>query len=356
MSTVPPAGERRRPSRVVLLNSVTLNEAGTAILAERWATALTNSGFVAHIWSLSRDASSPSSMRSFVQILRQVRRLGEDEAILVLGLPRELSRANRLITALLESSASSAVLWERPGVPVSAVHSGLVRLPNVLLTLSTDHLERLKRLHSVPVRQVGLAIPKVFFQTSRPTSRALRTAVFVGRFNKQKNVELLALNWIDKVYPKWALPLTLAGAGLGSDATTERRIAYLAETYSDIIKVTRLGSDVERAHFLANASVALFPALYDHLPQAMLEAMAVGVPVIGSAIPGHMEVLKPGVTGYLCHPSLIDLSQAVQDIVSRPSKARAIGISGRAYALSHHSMKSTGRDLSELVLDMAAGA
>ena len=47
------------------------------------------------------------------------------------------------------------------------------------------------------------------------------------------------------------------------------------------------------------ANVFLFPSRHEGMPNAMLEAMASGLPVIASCIAGNEELVVDGETGYL---------------------------------------------------------
>jgi glycosyltransferase involved in cell wall biosynthesis len=53
-------------------------------------------------------------------------------------------------------------------------------------------------------------------------------------------------------------------------------------------------------HFLVIADVFVRPSLAEGLGNSFLEAMAAGVPIIGTKVGGIPDFLKPGVTGYFC--------------------------------------------------------
>ena len=69
-------------------------------------------------------------------------------------------------------------------------------------------------------------------------------------------------------------------------------------------KVDFVGSvgRVEVAELLSKSSIFVFPSLREGLPLSVLEAMACGVPVVGSDIPGVNDVVTHGENGFLVLP------------------------------------------------------
>lgn len=59
---------------------------------------------------------------------------------------------------------------------------------------------------------------------------------------------------------------------------------------------------VDVAELLSKSSIFVFPSLREGLPLSVLEAMACGVPVVGSDIPGVNDVVKHGENGFLVLP------------------------------------------------------
>jgi glycosyltransferase involved in cell wall biosynthesis len=85
----------------------------------------------------------------------------------------------------------------------------------------------------------------------------------------------------------------------------------------------------------------LNPSLAEGMPNAVLEAMACGLPVIASDVVGNNAVVAPGDTGLL-----VDLSKtagfasAMQQLLADPALSRAMGAAGRQRAEARYSWQS----------------
>ncbi len=82
---------------------------------------------------------------------------------------------------------------------------------------------------------------------------------------------------------------------------------------------------------LASMDLYLQPSLYEGGgPTALLEAMAVGLPVVASNIGGMNESVLHGETGILVPPKDPSaLARAILELLSHPARARAMGLKGR---------------------------
>jgi glycosyltransferase involved in cell wall biosynthesis len=61
-----------------------------------------------------------------------------------------------------------------------------------------------------------------------------------------------------------------------------------------------LGSTADVRPFIRNSAVVVLPSYREGLPRTLLEAAAMGRPLIGTDVPGCREVVREGVTGFLC--------------------------------------------------------
>jgi glycosyltransferase involved in cell wall biosynthesis len=66
--------------------------------------------------------------------------------------------------------------------------------------------------------------------------------------------------------------------------------------------VKYLGATEDVRPFIREASAVVLPSYREGLPRTLLEGAAMGRPLIGTDVPGCRQVIRDGVTGYLCDP------------------------------------------------------
>lgn len=71
-------------------------------------------------------------------------------------------------------------------------------------------------------------------------------------------------------------------------------------------RVRFLGPQTDVRPFLAAADAFLLPSWYDPFPNACLEALACGLPVVASTATGTAELIRPGENGAVCQAGDID--------------------------------------------------
>jgi protein-tyrosine-phosphatase len=105
---------------------------------------------------------------------------------------------------------------------------------------------------------------------------------------------------------------------------------------------------------MAALDVFTLPSLSEGIPMALLEAMALGRPVVASAVGGVPEIICDRVSGLLVEPrSPRALAEACLELSRRPQWAATLAAAGRTTVEAHFSRERNGQALARLYLDVA---
>ena len=206
--------------------------------------------------------------------------------------------ASRVVTL----SVPVAVELQRLGVPAEK----LTVIPNGVL------LDRIDRSVTGAEREAWLA---------RIGGPDLRRTVGVVARPKDQQVVIAALAFVQT-------PVRLILAGLDGAALTaplpgvpERHVVVRLPFLPDIRPLYDL------------LEVALHPSRWDALPQAVLEAMALGKPVLASRATGHEVLIEHGVDGLLLPPTDPRAwGAALDQLLGDPALAARLGAAAREHA------------------------
>jgi len=145
------------------------------------------------------------------------------------------------------------------------------------------------------------------------------TFLFIGRFLKDKGVHefLEAAAAVRRVRAaKFQMIGSLDRHPRAASAEAIRRSASQGH-------VELLGTQAEVQPFIAAADCIVLPSYREGLPRVLLEAAAMGKPVIATNVPGCRDVVENGVTGLICDPkSTKSLTDAMLAFSSMPMSDR----------------------------------
>lgn len=144
----------------------------------------------------------------------------------------------------------------------------------------------------------------------------------VGEVNKNKNhklgIEALARLKDKNVY------YVICGRGNMMDA-----YKILTQKLGISDRVIFAGYRTDVIKFYNEADVFLFPSLREGLSVAVMEAMAMGVPVICNDIRGNIDLIEDKVSGLLINNQIDELVKAIQELISNDELRDKIICEGR---------------------------
>ncbi len=307
-------------------------------------------------WPWIRDAS------------RAVRRIHESQALDLVEVPEWLAggllmpRSIPLVIRLHTHAALVRRLNDRPdcldqrlraALEGMAMRRGDARLANsraLAEACSQDH-------HLLPsqidVLRLGVDIER--FQPGRPPTIREQLGIpgddvvlcFVGRLERRKGIDILAHAFARLGAQQPKLRLVLAG---GDTETLE------GSAWEEVSRIMQAAGLQDRVHWLgplpseripevyASSDALVAPSRMEPFGRVFLEAMACGLPVIGTLAGGVPEIVTSERHGYLALPGSIDsLYVAMTALVSDEARRRRMGREARKHIESFYDQRRIAR-------------
>ena len=97
-----------------------------------------------------------------------------------------------------------------------------------------------------------------------------------------------------------------------------------------------LGMRLDMPELYTAMDLFVLPSHREGIPRALMEASAMGLPVVASDIRGCREVVVAGETGLLVPTQdPLALAAAIERLIERPTEAQAMGQAGRVHIVAH---------------------
>lgn len=178
-----------------------------------------------------------------------------------------------------------------------------------------------------------------------------RVITAVGRLRKEKGYPFL-LTAFKGVVEEWPdTRLLIAGEG-----EEEASLKQHARELGIAEKIVFAGLRTDIPAILALSEIFVLSSLWEGMPNAVLEAMAAGRPVVATRVGGVPELVVEGETGLTVPPSdAAALRQALLSMLKDSERARLMGEKGRERAEKHFDIRLTVRKTEELYMKVLEG-
>ena len=182
------------------------------------------------------------------------------------------------------------------------------------------HLMELHRIEPMKIRVIPNAIDTERFRPMPEIAKEAGRLIVVGRLSAEKRPGLL----FDAIRRLDGVRLSVVGDGPLREALARR-------AREERLPVEFLGmvSNEQLPRLLNRAEAFVLPSQYEGHPKGLLEAMACGLPVIGTAVPGIQEAITHRVTGYLCAPSAGALRAGIAEVLADAALRQEMGRQAR---------------------------
>jgi glycosyltransferase involved in cell wall biosynthesis len=173
----------------------------------------------------------------------------------------------------------------------------------------------------------------------------------VGRLHRQKGQWILieATREILRAFPN-------AKVLLVGDGSLRKRLEKQSRSLGLDGSVHFLGARRDAIDIISIFDIFVLPSLWEGLPYSLLEALALGKPVVASAVDGVPEVVTNGKSGVLVSSGdSRELAEAVIRVLTDKAYADTLGQNGRDAVLRAYCLDRMVRETSELYLSSLSG-
>ena len=246
-------------------------------------------------------------------------------------------------------------------IPGRIVRSRLLGRADAIICASIDYIRNspvsvLDKKHAHKMMEIPFGVDSHRFSPCRedtaPKRRGEKTILFVGGLDRAhyfKGVDnlLQAVAGLPKAAGPWRL--NIVGEG-----NMRQQYEHLAESLGIVEHVTFFGTvtDEELPSCYKEADLLVLPSINSNeaFGLVLLEAMASGLPVIASNLPGVRRVFRNREEGYQIEPGNIqDLRDKIALILTDESLRQAMGKRARRLVEERYSWSMVGNKLEKVV-------
>lgn len=198
----------------------------------------------------------------------------------------------------------------------------------------------------------GLPLQEVFFSETYKVSSPLKM-LLIGRTHWKKGYDY-ALQTCKILHEK-GIPLQYTIIGGADDEELQFLIADLG--LQEVVILKKRMPQEEAFKLMSEASLLLMPSIEEGIPNVVVEAMALGLPVISTDCGGVSELITNGVDGWvvpLRDPNA--MANAILSFIDLPlTKIEAVRIAARSKVEVQHNEEQMVKGMEELYYGVLGG-
>lgn len=342
------------PHILLVVDQLPSNLGGGERVLLRLARLLPDYGYRVSILTLAADPESPALLQPPpcpIYMLPLQKTYGMDALWAARSLRRFIRRERIvLVQTFFESSdlwvgplakvlAGTKLIWSRRDMGIlraakhRAAYRALAALPDVVFAVSEQVRQYSIEVDGVAPDRVETLYNGLDLGTWTTCNRAQnvsRSPVIrtVGNVRRVKGHDILirAAASVARVHPRVCINI---GGGI-LDREYHAELEALVENLHLEDVVSFEGPVTDLHSFLSNADIFVLPSRSEGFSNAIIEAMAVGLPVVATDVGGNAEAVKDRVTGRIVPNEDVDaLADAILDLLAAPETASKMGQAGR---------------------------
>ncbi len=209
--------------------------------------------------------------------------------------------------------------------PWEQLRKHLYTKADIVTANSRGAIETMKSFVS-PEKLVYVPNPVIIPTCSEDTNDRRKIILFVGRLVKQKGVDVII-----EAFAKISHQISDWGLEIVGDGPLMRELQALADRSEIQSKVIFHGHKTDVHYFYRQASIFALPSRYEGTPNALIEAMCWGLPIVTSdASPGPLELVSQEYNG-LIFPSenTNAMADALLELATNEGKRSQMSLNSR---------------------------
>ncbi len=212
----------------------------------------------------------------------------------------------------------------------------------MMLFSNAEDWEKLKIVHC------GIDFNHYISTKPLVNNESLIQLIFVGRLAPEKGVDVLIDSLIELHQEGLSFKLLLVGDGPEKVNLKNKVIKHGLEKVIDFYGYADQTIVREK---LLQSDIFILPSFAEGVPVSFMEAMASGIPVIGTNVGGVSELIEHGETGLIVSPAdKVGLRKAISKLIQSPELRQSLSHNARKYVEENFNLDNEIRKLSSHIL------
>jgi len=240
------------------------------------------------------------------------------------------------------------------------IYHQLIAYGNCFLSISDYNYKNLVRFgvkkEKIVFHPVGIEIDKFPFkwqEKSNPPSTII--VLTVARLVEEKGLKygIMAINKIFKKNYDLALKYHIIGEGVLEESL--KKLVQKLEL-EDVVKFLGAMDQMEVAREMSKAHIFLLPSISEALPIVLMEAQAIGLPVITTNVGSVEEVVIDQKSGFIVPSKDVDaIAEKLKYLIKEPEIWSNMGQKGRKFVEKHYDINKLNLKLVEIYKKLING-
>ena len=217
------------------------------------------------------------------------------------------------------------------------IYYNLFESSDCLLAISDYNYDNLIRFGADPQKiiyhPVGIDINKFHFKRESPPSKNLKSIIIltIARLVREKGLQygIKAVNKLLKQFPKLRIEYHIIGGG-----ELEDKLRKLVEELDLVDIVSFMGAleQEELIREIQKAHIFLLPSIVEALPTVLMEAQAVGLPIVATNVGSVSQAIIDSKSGFLVPKGDIKaVTKKLEYLIEHPELWQKMGLAGRKH-------------------------